>query len=284
MSIKKRYVIPLFLFVGLYGITQLDIFSFKESPKKQIEMLQQATGKTPTVACYRVEQQQIQYTHIGDQSLPLIIFVHGSPGSASAYLDYLKDQRLLQKAQLIAVDRPGFGNSNFGRTETGLDKQAKAFLPLLEKYNTGNTILVGHSFGGPVIAKMAMDFPNLVSGLVIVAGSIDPDLEPKTWWRKLLNWRIIRWLLPDALRVCNQEILPLEGELRKMLPFWKNITAPVTVIQGEADNLVPKGNADFAKKMLVNSEKVTIDIVKDGNHFILWSLQDRIVDAILKFM
>ena len=105
MSIKKRYVIPLFLFVGLYGITQLDIFSFKESPKKQIEMLQQATGKTPTVACYRVGQQQIQYTHIGDQSLPLIIFVHGSPGSASAYLDYLKESMKFTKFNVIYFKR-----------------------------------------------------------------------------------------------------------------------------------------------------------------------------------
>lgn len=281
MRIKKRYAIPLFLLITLYGITRLDFFTFRENAAKQIESLKHATDLTPTVDNYTIGQQQIQYTHIGDKSLPLIIFVHGSPGSSSAYLDYLMDKRLLQKAQLIAVDRPGFGNSNFGQTEVSLDKQAKSFLPLLEKYSTGKTILVGHSFGGPVIAKMAMEFPDLVTGLVIVAGSIDPNLEPNEWWRKPLNWPIIRWLLPDALRVCNQEILPLEGELRKMMPFWKKITAPVTVIQGEKDNLVPKGNADFAEKMLVNSKNVQIDIVEDGNHFILWSLQDRIVNAIL---
>lgn len=281
MRIKKRYAIPLFLLITLFGITRLNFFTFRENAVKQIETLKQATDLTPTVENYTIGQQQIQYTHIGDKSLPLIFFVHGSPGSSSAYLNYLKDKRLLQKAQLIAVDRPGFGNSNFGQTEISLDRQAKSFLPLLEKYSTGKTILVGHSFGGPVIAKMAMDFPDLVEGLVIVAGSIDPSLEPNEWWRKPLNWPIIRWFLPDALRVCNQEILPLEGELRKMMPFWEKIIAPVTVIQGEKDNLVPKGNADFAKKMLVNSKSVQIDIVEGGNHFILWSLQDRIVNAIL---
>jgi len=284
MRIKKRYLIPLSLLISLYGITQLNFCAFRESPKKQIATLKASTKIIPTVECYEIGKQRIQYTHIGDTTLPLVVLVHGSPGSSSAYLDYMQDSSLLEKAQLVAVDRPGFGYSNLGKAEHSLELQAKAFLPILEKYSTRKTILVGHSFGGPVIARMAMDFPDLVDGLVIVAGSIDPDLEPKEWWRKPLNWRILRWMLPKALRVCNQEILPLEGELQKMLPLWQKITVPVTVIQGEKDNLVPKGNADFAKKMLVNSEKVKIDIIEGGNHFILWSLQDKVVQEIIALL
>lgn len=284
MQIKKRYTIPLFLFVLLYGITQSSCFSFRMSAKEQIEMLTAATTIPPSVNQYPLGKRQIQYTHIGPDTLPLILFVHGSPGSSSAFMDYLMDNRLLEHSQMISVDRLGFGQSSYGRTEVSLEKQAKAFLPILEKYQQQKTILVGHSFGGPVIARMAMDFPHLVDGLVIVAGSIDPDLEPKEWWRKPLNWRLIRWLIPPSLRVCNQEILPLDGELRKMLPYWGKITVPVTVIQGEKDNLVPKENAAFAKKMLVNSEEVKIDYIKEGNHFILWSLKDRVVDAILALL
>ncbi len=284
MWIKKRYLIPLSLLITLYGVTRLDFCAFRESPKKQITTLKTNTSILPTVTSYEFKQQRINYTHIGDTTLPLVVLVHGSPGSSSAYLDYMQDSLLLQKTQLVAVDRPGFGYSDFGKAEYVLEKQAGVFLPILEKYHTGKTILVGHSFGGPVIARMAMDFPDLVDGLVIVAGSIDPDLEPKEWWRKPLNWRILRWILPKALRVCNQEILPLEYELREMLPLWAKITAPVTVIQGEKDNLVPKGNADFAKKMLVNSKKVKIDIIEGGNHFILWSLQDKVVQEILDLL
>ena len=282
MQIKKRYVIPLTLLILLYATTRLEFFAFRQHPEMQMQKLKSATEITPTLATYTIGEQTIQYTHIGNKYLPLVFLVHGSPGSSSAYMNYLTDSRLLAKVQMIAVDRPGFGYSDYGKTEISLEMQAKAFLPLLEEYESSKTILVGHSFGGPVIARMAMDFPKLVDGLVIVAGSIDPDLEPKEWWRKPMNWRVISWLLPPSLRVCNQEILPLESELKKMLPFWGKIKVPVTVIQGELDNLVPKGNADFAQKMLVNSEKVKIDIVEGGNHFILWSLQDRVVDAILE--
>ena len=284
MRMKKWYLIPLSLFITLYGVTRLEICAFRASPEKQITAIKAGTTITPTVECYKVGKQRIQYTHIGDTTLPLVILVHGSPGSSSAYISYLQDSQLVAKAQLVAVDRPGFGYSNLGKAERSLKMQAKAFLPILEKYNASKTILVGHSFGGPVISRMAMDFPDLIDGLVIIAGSIDPDLEPKEWWRKPLNWRILRWLLPKALRVCNQEILPLEGELRKMMPLWEKIKVPVTVIQGELDNLVPKENADFAEKMLINSEKVKIDIVEGGNHFILWSLQDKVVDAIVELL
>lgn len=281
---RKRYLIPLSILISLYGITQLNFCTFRESPQQQITALETSTKLLPTVESYEIGKQRIQYTHIGDTSLPLVILVHGSPGSSSAYLGYMQDSNLLKKVHLIAVDRPGFGYSNLGKAQRSLKMQAKAFLPILEKYSANKTILVGHSFGGPVISRMAMDFPHLINGLVIVAGSIDPDLEPNEWWRKPLNWRILRWLLPKALRVCNQEILPLEGELRKMMPLWEKIKTPVTVIQGELDNLVPKGNADFAKKMLVNSEKVKIKIIEGGNHFILWSLQDKVVDAIVELL
>ena len=284
MRMKKRYLIPLGLLITLYGITRLEICAFRESPETQMTMLKARTKMTPTVECYEVGKQRIQYTHIGDTTLPLVVLVHGSPGSSSAFMNYMQDSALLEQVQMVAVDRPGFGYSNFGKAQRSLKMQASTFLPILEKYNTEKTILVGHSFGGPVIARMAMDFPTLIDGLVIVAGSIDPDLEPKEWWRKPLNWCILRWLLPKALRVCNQEILPLERELRKMLPLWEKITVPVTVIQGAEDNLVPKGNADFAQKMLVNSEKVKIDIIEGGNHFILWSLQEKVVHSILEFL
>ncbi len=284
MRIKKRYLIPLSLIITLYGVARLELFAFRESPEKQITAIKAVTKITPTIQCYEIGKQRIQYTHIGDTTLPLALLVHGSPGSSSAFMNYMQDSQLLAKVQLIAVDRPGFGYSNLGKTQRSLKMQAKVFLPILEKYSTNKTILVGHSFGGPVISRMAMDFPDLINGLVIVAGSIDPDLEPNEWWRKPLNWRILRWLLPKALRVCNQEILPLEGELRKMLPLWEKIKMPVTVIQGELDNLVPKGNADFAKKMLINSEKVKIDMIEGGNHFILWSLQDKVVAAIMELL
>ncbi len=281
MRFKKRYV-PLILLAGIFGLSRLDFLSFRTSEIEQKKYLLEHGQEEPTFASFESGNQKLHCIHVGNDSLPLVVLVHGSPGSSNAFLDYLSDTTLTKVAQVVAVDRPGYGYSNYGETEPSLKKQAAVLKGILEKYHRKNAILLGHSFGAPVIARMAMDFPDLVSGLVIVAGSIDPDLEPREWWRKPLNWFLVRWILPKSLRVCNQEILPLYTELEKMLPLWKKITCPVTVIQGEKDDLVPRGNADFAEKMLVNSEKVDVQIIEGGNHFVLWSLRKEIIAKIIE--
>ena len=119
---------------------------------------------------YKVGFREIHYVKAGDDSKPLVLFVHGSPGSLSAFIDFLTDTALLPKATLITTDRPGFGYSNFGNGERSLQKQAEALKPILEEYKKNKpVILIGHSLGGPLIARMAMDYPELVDGLVEIS-------------------------------------------------------------------------------------------------------------------
>lgn len=283
MKFRKRYF-GIFLLLIVFGCSRLEILTFRKSDKEQSNELLESGQSNFEFHTYNFEGRDIHYTHVGNDTLPLVILVHGSPGSSSAFMSYLKDSKLTKVAQLVAVDRPGFGYSGFGKTEPSLEKQAKAFEKILKKHRKEKAILVGHSFGCPVIAMMAAEFPNLVDGLVMVAGSISPDLEPREWWRKPANFFLFRWLTPASLRVCNQEILPLYLELEEMVPLWKDIECPVTVFQGDEDNLVPKENAHFAQKMLINSDSVKIEMIKEGNHFILWSLQDLIVEEIIRLV
>jgi pimeloyl-ACP methyl ester carboxylesterase len=206
-------------------------------------------------------------------SLPLVVLVHGSPGSSDAFLDYLADTALSQVARLVALDRPGFGyTSGFGQPEPSLEVQASAIKSIVAQLAPRQkVVLVGHSLGGPVIAKFAMDYPELTAGLVLVAGSIDPQQEEHPWWQKAVDVPPLKWLTPKALWVSNAEIIPLEKELEKMLPFWKDITCPVYVIHAVDDRLVPVANVDFARKMLVSSTDLQVELLPTGDHFILWS-------------
>lgn len=224
----------------------------------------------------------INYLKAGNDQLPLVVFVHGSPGSLSAFINFMADTALLQRAQLISVDRPGFGSSNFGYAEPSLKKQASLLKPILEAHK-GNRplILVGHSLGGPVIARMAMEFPELVDALVMVAPSIDPDLEPYEWFRYPLATPFLSWMLPRSIRASNDEIYKLKPELQEMLPLWSTITTRTIVIQGGKDDLVPPGNADFARKMMTQAD-VTIWLKQDINHFIPWVHPELIRDAVLE--
>ena len=238
-----------------------------------------------TFRSYDVGKRVITYVKAGDKNLPLVIFVHGSPGSLSAFIHFLADTTLLKKSQLITVDRPGFGSSNFGYAEPSLQKQSAYLKPILEAHKASRPIiLVGHSLGGSLIARMAMDYPELVDGLVIVAGSIDPELEPnETWFRAPLATPFLKWILPRSMRASNDEIYKLKPELQEMIPLWKNITIPTIVIQGKKDSLVPSGNVDFARKMMINAS-VKIVLVDDMDHFVPWTNPELIRSAIIELL
>jgi len=234
---------------------------------------------------YTTGFRTMHYVEAGDSLKPLVVFIHGSPGSLSAFIDFLGDSSLLKKALLITADRPGFGYSNFGFAEPSLQKQAAALKPILESHKRNRPIiLIGHSLGGPLIARMAMDYPDLVDGLIIVAGSIDPALEPnETWFRAPLATPFLSWLLPRSFRASNEEIYQLKPQLEEMQPLWSTITCRVIVIQGGKDSLVDPGNADFAKKMLVNAH---VEFIRppDVDHFIPWSNPELIDEAVERIL
>jgi len=276
-------IIALLLVVGI-AISFHSCMSFRMSSREIDDYFHQK-NVVAKQHVYHTDNRMINYVSAGDSTKALVLFIHGSPGSLSAFIHFLTDSTLLQRGLLISTDRPGFGYSNFGRGVGSLHEQALILKPILEKYkNNRPVILIGHSLGGPLIARMAMDYPELVDGLVIVAGSIDPDLEPdEVWFRAPLATPFLSWLLPRSLRASNEEIYHLKPELEEMVPRWGEIHCPVVVIQGKKDSLVPAANAEFAKKMLVNAP-VEFVFKDDMDHFVPWSNPELIHDAIVKLL
>lgn len=252
--------------------------------KREIDLYFATKETKGTLHRYESDSRVINYLKVGDPSLPVVIFVHGSPGSLSAFIDYMADTALLAHAQLISVDRPGFGSSNFGYAEPSLQKQAALLKPILVEHSSQRPIiLVGHSLGGPLIARMAMDYPELIDGLVMVAPSIDPELEPNEWFRGPLATPFLKWILPRSIRASNDEIYHLKPELEEMMPMWHKVRAPTIVIQGGKDTLVPKENADFAKKM-INQATVKLELVENMDHFVPWTNPALIRNAVLELI
>jgi pimeloyl-ACP methyl ester carboxylesterase len=252
------------------------------SSSKEVDEYFKKNDVEATQLSYKVGFRDIHYVKAGDQTKPLVVFIHGSPGSLSAFIHFLTDTSLLRQTEMISTDRPGFGYSNFGNGVGSLHEQCEILLPVIkENKNNRPVILVGHSLGGPLIARMAIEHPDLIDGLVIVAGSIDPELEPnETWFRAPLATPFLSWVLPRSLRASNEEIYHLKPELEEMLPMWADVRCPVIVIQGKKDSLVPAANADFAKKMLVNAP-VEFVFKEDMDHFVPWSNPELIHDAII---
>lgn len=213
-----------------------------------------------------------------------IIFVHGSPGSIDAFLEYLADTSLLASADLITYDRPGFGHSEFGKAETSLTGQTNILTDLMNSLPYERYWLVGHSYGGPIIVQTAIRHPKNIAGLVIIAGSVSPELEPISKWRKWIDVPLIRELFPVSLTVSNEELMPLRGDLTMIEDDWDRIHVPVSLIQGTKDVLVPFQNLEYAKEKLVNADTIRTLIFEGESHFIPWSKKPEIVREIAELM
>jgi len=212
-------------------------------------------------------------------SRQLLVFVHGTPGSLRAFRDYLTDPLLRERFHMIAVSRVGW-TTGADFKEPSLAAQARALRPILEMDRSGRgAILMGHSYGGPVIARAAMDHTELVGGLVFVATTADPELSGPRWYNHLTHWWP-EFILGNGLMGANKEIMAVRGQLAEMLPRWEKLTMPALIVQGDADSLVHPGNADFLHERLVNSRLLPRP---DGDHFILWGDMPVIRDASVDF-
>ena len=75
---------------------------------------------------YEIHEEQIRDREIrwittgAQQNNRAILFLHGAPGSWKDFSQYLIDPDLQQSMYMIAMDRPGYGYSDYGNAETSI--------------------------------------------------------------------------------------------------------------------------------------------------------------------
>lgn len=265
---KKMFV---FLLFCSYLLFCQSCMKMRMSPKKTSEFFLKANTTFKDITFQVSEIHQIYYIETGDATKPTLLFLHGSPGSWDAYKKYLSDIDLQKKYRLIAIDRPGFGYSNFGEAED-LETQANLILPFIQSKNNNQPItLIGHSMGGPVAVKLATKNPKLFKNLVILAGAVDPKAENPENWRPVLMSKPIRYLIPGAFRTSNDELWWLKEDLVVMKSQLHKITSNVVIIHGTEDSLVPYSNVAFMEKEFINAKKIETIPIEKADHFIPWS-------------
>jgi pimeloyl-ACP methyl ester carboxylesterase len=220
---------------------------------------------------------EISVLQTGDAKAMRLILVHGTPGSASGWADFLLDPP--PHLDVVALDRPGFGSSQPDRAVTSIAAQAAAVDALLPT-DGRRAVLLGHSLGGAIVARVAAEHPQRVAALVLLAASLDPALERIHPLQRFGAWPGVRSLLPRALRNANEELLALEPELRALADWLPRISVPVLIVHGTHDDLVPVANVAYAESMLTGSACVTTLLLDGRNHFLPWNSADRVRDAI----
>lgn len=282
-----RYLGITLLTLIILVVVCLQVFFYLNPFRSSDEQIREdfkGSGIEPQIHRYQAGDRTMRYVQVGEDTARLVLFVHGAPGAYEDFLGFMKDSSLYNRACLISVDRPGYGDSGYGKTVISIEEQAAMIQPILAlNQHEKPPILVGHSYGGPVVARMAMDYPDLVGPLVMAAPAIDPENEIVFWVSYPLDWIPFRWLMPTVLRVTNDEKMSHAAELEKMLPYWKDIKVPTTFIHGQADELVPFVNSEFGVKKMVNASVDTM-YKDDMNHLIPWHSYDVLKEAIMKYL
>jgi pimeloyl-ACP methyl ester carboxylesterase len=153
-----------------------------------------------------VDGARIHYVEMGQG--PTIVMIHGLSGQTRHFTYALAD-RLSQDFRIVLIDRPGSGYSQRARGASArLRAQGATIAKAIRALKLDKPLLVGHSMGGGVSLAIALDDPDIVGGLALIAPLTHPvDKAPEPFEPLViesdLRRRLIAWTLATPLGIKN---------------------------------------------------------------------------------
>ena len=127
---------------------------------------------------------------------PPIVIVHGLGGQMGNFT-YALLERLTDEFRVILMDRPGSGYSRRAPGATArLTEQAAIVAEFIRKLGLERPLLVGHSLGGAIALGVALDHPEAVTALALVAPLTHVPKQVPAPFRALdIKSDYLRWLV-----------------------------------------------------------------------------------------
>jgi pimeloyl-ACP methyl ester carboxylesterase len=153
-----------------------------------------------------------------DAAGPPVVMIHGASSNLEVMRQPLGDM-LAKNHRVILIDRPGHGWSTRTRAEDSTPAvQARMIDEALEKLGVGPAILVVHSWSGALGARMALDYPQRVAGLVMLAPVAYPWPGGVGWYNKAVTTPVIGPLLAYTITLPLGYFLAEPGARGVFLP------------------------------------------------------------------
>ena len=122
---------------------------------------------------------------------PAIVMIHGLGGQMRNF-GYALADRLVADHRVILIDRPGSGYSA-AAPSAAIAAQATLVAGLIETLELESPLIVGHSLGGAVALALALDHPDKVGGLALIAPLTQPQESVPAAFRGIaINSRAVR--------------------------------------------------------------------------------------------
>ena len=164
-----------------------------------------------------IDGNRIHYVDVGE-GRP-IVFLHGL-GAQLHHFRHTLFGHFGPGYRLIALDRPGSGYSTRANGATGrLPEQAALVRRFIEKLELERPLVVGHSLGGAVTLTLAVEHPEAISGIALLAPLTHLETRARQGFDLLyIPSRLRRWIMAYTVAI------PLS--LRYARPTMEFIFAP----------------------------------------------------------
>lgn len=142
-------------------------------------------------ACGRFVKTRAGRLHViqHGESGPAVVCLHGASANAREF-DRL-GASLASEFRVHAIDRPGHGHSPARSNSHRLSAQAEATAAFIEAEIGAPAIVVAHSLGAAGAVRLALDHPDLVAGLVLIAPATHPYPGENAWHARLAAQPIV---------------------------------------------------------------------------------------------
>ncbi|MCP4420553.1 MAG: alpha/beta hydrolase [Chloroflexi bacterium] len=224
------------------------------------------------------------YYEVGTPNGRPILLLHGMSSSADSFRETMHE--LSSDFWLIAPDIPGFGYSD-STTPFNFPHLVEWLAAFYEARHLPPVSLLGHSFGGTLAVTFAVEYPEDVNKLLLLAPSVLASVnypeyvkrigvglglidlgsavsQSKAWVRRQIK---TSFYAPGSMdesvwdrRLRDYELARQSADVLKasafhdLRPFLHNVTQDVCLVWGENDKVVPASNAQQLAEVLPNTQ------------------------------
>jgi len=249
----------------------------------------------------RIDGLPVAYARAGRHWAPWrerVVLIHGSGCSADSWR-YQVDG-LSRKFDVVAVDLPGHGGSK-AVDRPSIKGYAKTVSGLLERVERRKVFLGGHSMGGAVALHVALEHPELVKGLILVATAAYLDMLALT--PDILLWAAATMphkfkgmffsdlatneavaIARDDVRRCSLETVLGDFAACRSFDFrgrLKRLKLPTLILCGSKDRITPPRHSQRLHEEIPGS---TLMHIEKAGHMLPLEAPKEVNAAIREFI
>jgi pimeloyl-ACP methyl ester carboxylesterase len=250
-----------------------------------------------------VDRQMVHYEVFG-HGRP-VLFLHGWLGSWRYWFPTM--ERVAEHFRTYSFDFWGFGESRRQSTEENIQNYSDQVIRFIDELGIDNVLLVGHSMGGMVALKTAINHPQRIGRVAAVGAPIVGD--SLSWLLKLTDHQVLAKMfarLPRLRRFMFNYFLgetndPAVKEIlddsvksssttlqRAVSSMWRTdlrpqlhrLTVPTLIVHGGRDEIVHPNQAD----LFDNVPAAEVMVMPESRHFPFLDEADLFNDLLIRFL